>query len=430
LRGRGRLSEEDVAAACREIRLALLEADVNFRVVRDFVARIKEKAVGGEVMDSLTPGQQVVKIVHEELATLLGSTASELDLSGDTPVVLMAGLQGGGKTTTAAKLAHRLKDAGKRPLLVATDLQRPAAVEQLRVVGAQVGVPVFEGAGNNAVAVAREAVEEARRSRLSPVIVDTAGRTHVNDELMAELAEMKKQVAPREVLLVLDAMTGQDAVNAAGAFDRAVGITGLVLSKLDGDARGGAALSVRAVTGRPVKFVGVGEKLEALEVFHPDRMASRILGMGDVVTFIEQADAALGEQEAEQLERMLRERRFDLNDFLRELQRLSKMGSIEHLLGMIPGFQNLRQQMPQQVDPKRMGQMKAIIQSMTRKEREQPDLIDGSRRKRIAAGSGTSRQDVNVVLKQFRQMRGMLMQFAETEETGRMPKGMNLPRLR
>ena len=430
LRGRGRLSEEDVAAACREIRLALLEADVNFRVVRDFVARIKEKAVGGEVMDSLTPGQQVVKIVHEELATLLGSTASELDLSGDTPVVLMAGLQGGGKTTTAAKLAHRLKDAGKRPLLVATDLQRPAAVEQLRVVGAQVGVPVFEGAGNNAVAVAREAVEEARRSRLSPVIVDTAGRTHVNDELMAELAEMKKQVAPREVLLVLDAMTGQDAVNAAGAFDRAVGITGLVLSKLDGDARGGAALSVRAVTGRPVKFVGVGEKLEALEVFHPDRMASRILGMGDVVTFIEQADAALGEQEAEQLERMLRERRFDLNDFLRELQRLSKMGSIEHLLGMIPGFQNLRQQMPQQVDPKRMGQMRAIIQSMTRKEREQPDLIDGSRRKRIAAGSGTSRQDVNVVLKQFRQMRGMLMQFAETEETGRMPKGMNLPRLR
>ncbi|MBE9565500.1 MAG: signal recognition particle protein, partial [Proteobacteria bacterium] len=250
------------------------------------------------------------------------------------------------------------------------------------------------------------------------------------DELMAELAEMKKQVAPREVLLVLDAMTGQDAVNAAGAFDRAVGITGLVLSKLDGDARGGAALSVRAVTGRPVKFVGVGEKLEALEVFHPDRMASRILGMGDVVTFIEQADAALGEQEAEQLERMLRERRFDLNDFLRELQRLSKMGSIEHLLGMIPGFQNLRQQMPQQVDPKRMGQMRAIIQSMTRKEREQPDLIDGSRRKRIAAGSGTSRQDVNLLLKQFRQMRGMLMQFAETEETGRMPKGMNLPRLR
>lgn len=298
LRGRGRLSEEDVVAACREIRLALLEADVNFRVVRDFVARIKEKAVGGEVMESLTPGQQVVKIVHEELTTLLGGTASELDLSGDTPVVLMAGLQGGGKTTTAAKLAHRLKDAGKRPLLVATDLQRPAAVEQLRVVGAQVGVPVFEGAGNNAVAVAREAVEEARRSRLSPVIVDTAGRTHVDDELMAELAEMKKQVAPREVLLVLDAMTGQDAVNAAGAFDRAVGITGVVLSKLDGDARGGAALSVRAVTGRPVKFVGVGEKLEALEVFHPDRMASRILGMGDVVTFIEQADAALEDRKS------------------------------------------------------------------------------------------------------------------------------------
>jgi len=430
LRGRGRLSEEDVAAACRDIRLALLEADVNFRVVRDFVGRIREKAVGGEVMESLTPGQQVVKIVHEELTALLGSTASEMDLSGDTPVVLMVGLQGGGKTTTAAKLAHRLKDAGKQPLLVATDLQRPAAVEQLRVVGEQVGVPVFEGAGNNAVAVAREAVEEARRLRLSPVIVDTAGRTHVDDELMAELVEMKKQVAPREVLLVLDAMTGQDAVNAAGAFDGAVGITGVVLSKLDGDARGGAALSVRAVTGRPVKFVGVGEKLEALEVFHPDRMASRILGMGDVLTFIEQAGAALDDREAEELERRLRERRFDLNDFLRELQRISKMGSIEHLLGMIPGFQNLRQQLPQQVDPKRMGQMRAIIQSMTLEEREQPDVIDGSRRKRIAAGSGTSRQDVNLLLKQFRQMRGMLMQFAETGQTGRMPKGMNLPRLR
>jgi signal recognition particle subunit SRP54 len=430
LRGRGRLSDEDVAAACRDIRLALLEADVNFRVVREFVTRIKEKAVGGEVMESLTPGQQVVKIVHEELTALLGSTASEMDLSGDTPVVLMVGLQGGGKTTTAAKLAHRLKDAGKRPLLVATDLQRPAAVEQLRVVGEQVGVPVFEGTGSKAVAVAREAVEEARRSRLSPVIVDTAGRTHVDDELMAELVEMKKQVAPREVLLVLDAMTGQDAVNAAGAFDGAVGITGVVLSKLDGDARGGAALSVRAVTGRPVKFVGVGEKLEALEVFHPDRMASRILGMGDVLTFIEQAGAALEEEEAEELERRLRERRFDLNDFQRELQRISKMGSIEHLLGMIPGFQNLRQQMPQQVDPKRMGQMTAIIQSMTLKEREQPDLIDGSRRKRIAAGSGTSRQDVNLLLKQFKQMRGMLMQFAETGETGRMPKGLNLPRFR
>ncbi len=430
LRAKGRLSEQEVAAACREIRLALLEADVNFRVVRDFVNRVSEKAIGQEVMDSLTPGQQVVKIVHEELTSLLGSTASELDLEGEAPVVLMVGLQGGGKTTTAAKLARHLKAKGMRPLLAATDLKRAAAVEQLRVVGEQVGVPVFEGEGEEALAVALGAAAKAREEGLGPAIIDTAGRTHVDEELMAELAAMKEAVSPREVLLVLDAMTGQDAVNVAGEFDRAVGVTGVILTKLDGDARGGAALSVRAVTGRPIKFAGVGEKLDALEVFHPDRMASRILGMGDVATLVEQAEAALDDNEAKELERRLREKRFDLNDFLRELQRLGKMGSLEHLMGLIPGLQALRRQGPLEVDPKRVARMTAIMQSMTPGERERPDIIDGSRRKRIAGGSGTSRQDVNLVLKQFRQMRAMLEQFAEAEEQGRTPKGMGLPRLR
>ena len=430
LRGKGRLSEQDVAAACREIRLALLEADVNFRVAREFVEQVKERAVGREVMESLTPGQQVVKIVYDELTALLGSAAAELDTRGETPVVMMVGLQGGGKTTTAAKLALRLKRGGKRPVLVATDLRRAAAVEQLRVVGEQAGVPVFEGQGGDAAGVARAALEHARRNGLSPVIVDTAGRTHVDQDLMAELAAMKEAVSPREVLLALDAMTGQDAVNVAGEFDRAVGVTGVVLTKLDGDARGGAALSVQSVTGKPIKFVGVGEKLEALEVFHPDRMASRILGMGDVLTLVEQAEAALEEREAQELERRLREKRFDLNDFLRELQRLGRMGSLEHMLGMIPGLQGLRGQMPLEVDPKRLKRMTAIVQSMTSQEREEPDIVDGSRRRRIARGSGVSRQEVNLLLKQFRQMRGMLMEFAELEGRGRLPRGLRIPGLR
>lgn len=426
LRGKGRLSEEEVAAACREIRLALLEADVNFRVVRQFVARVQEKAVGREVLESLTPGQQVVKIVHEELTELLGSEASELDLEGEPPVILMAGLQGGGKTTTAAKLARLLSARGERPLLVATDLRRAAAVEQIQTVGREVGAPVFRGEAQDAVGVARAAVAEARRESLRPVIVDTAGRTHVDEELMQELAAIKQAVSANEVLLVLDAMTGQDAVNVAAEFDRAVGVTGVVLTKLDGDARGGAALSVREVTGRPIKLAGVGERLDALEVFHPDRMASRILGMGDVATLIEQAETAFDEQEAAKLERKLREGRFDLNDFLRELERLSKMGSLDHLLGMIPGLQGLKQQGPLQVDPQRMKQMAAIVQSMTPQERAEPDIIDGSRRRRIARGSGTSRQEVNILLKQFRQMRSMVGQFAEAEQKGRLPGGIRM----
>ena len=430
LRGKGRLSDQEVAAACREIRLALLEADVNFRVVRDFVSRVQAKAAGQEVMASLTPGQQVVKIVHEELTRLLGAQASDLCLGGEAPVILMVGLQGGGKTTTAAKLARRLAAQGRRPLLVATDLRRPAAVEQLKVVGQQVGVPVFEGEGKDPVAVARAAVARAKREGLAPVIVDTSGRTHVDQELMAELVAMKDAVAPQEVLLVLDAMTGQDAVNVAAEFDKSVGVTGVVLTKLDGDARGGAALSVREVTGKPIKLAGIGEKLEALEVFHPDRMASRILGMGDVQTLVEQAEAAFEEEEAEALERRIRERRFDLNDFLRELQRIGKMGSLDQLLAMIPGVQALRQQVPVEVDPKRVRQMAAIVQSMTTEEREKPDLIDGSRRRRIARGSGTSRQEVNLLLKQFRQMRTMLGQFAEAEQKGRASKRIRIPGFR
>jgi len=419
-----------VAAACREIRLALLEADVNFRVVRDFVARVQEQAVGEDVIASLTPGQQVVKIVHEELTRLLGAEASDLELSARPSVVLMVGLQGGGKTTTAGKLARRLAAQGEHPLLAATDLRRPAAVEQLRVVGEQVDVPVFRGDGKDAVGVARAAVERAKSEGLGPVIIDTAGRTHIDEELMAELSSMKDKVRPQEVLLVLDAMTGQDAVNVAAEFDEAIGITGVVLTKLDGDARGGAALSVREVTGKPIKLAGIGEKLDALEVFHPDRMASRILGMGDVQTLVEHAESAFDEKEAADLERRLRERRFDLNDFMREMERLGKMGSLDHLLAMIPGVQALRQQIPMEVDPKRLRHMTAIMQSMSPGERANPDMIDGSRRRRIARGSGRTRQEVNFLLKQFKQMRSMLGQFADAEAKGRLPRQAGIPGFR
>jgi len=430
LRGKGRLSEQDVAAACREIRLALLEADVNFRVVRAFVSRVQEKAVGQDVIESLTPGQQVVKVVHDELTTLLGNETIPVKLAGNPAVVMMVGLQGGGKTTSAAKLARKLSSKGRTPLLVATDLRRPAAVEQLQVVGEQVGVPVFRGSGDNAISVARSAVSEAQRKGRDLVIVDTAGRTHIDTELMAELAEMKSSVSPDELLLVLDAMTGQDAVNVAAEFDDKVGITGVILTKLDGDARGGAALSVREVTAQPIKFAGTGEKLDALEVFHPDRMASRILGMGDVQTLVEQAESSLRDDEAAALERKIRERRFDLNDFMRELQRLQNMGSLDQLLAMIPGVQALQQRMPIEVDPKRIRRMTAIVQSMTLVERENPDIIDGSRRKRIAAGSGTNRQDVNFLLKQFRNMKSLLGQFADAGGSGRLPKGIGVPGFR
>jgi signal recognition particle subunit SRP54 len=418
LRGRGQLSEPDVRQASREIRLALLEADVNFRVVKDFIARVEARAVGREILESLTPGQQVVKIVNEELIQLLGAKAAPLDLGGDLPVVMLVGLQGGGKTTSTGKLGRYLMSQGYSPLLVATDVRRPAAIEQLQVVGQQIGLPVFaRGDRESPLAIAQAALSAGRREGRRPILLDTQGRTHVDSELMAELAEMREAVSPREVLLVVDAMTGQDAVNVAGEFQRQLGVTGFILTKLDGDARGGAALSLTAVTGQPIKFIGVGEKLEALEPFHPDRMASRILGLGDVLTLIERAEAAVDEKEAADLERKLRENRFDLEDFLAQIQRLRKMGSLDHLISMIPGIGRLRG--PVEVDSNALVEMTAIVQSMTPDERADPSLIDGSRRRRIARGSGRSVQGVNQLLAQFRQMKQMIGQFTEMERRGR-----------
>jgi len=418
LRGRGQLSEPDVRQASREIRLALLEADVNFRVVKDFIARVEARAVGQEILESLTPGQQVVKIVNEELIQLLGAKAAPLDLGGDQPVVMLVGLQGGGKTTSTGKLGRYLMSQGYSPLLVATDVRRPAAIEQLQVVGQQIGLPVFaRGDRESPLAIAQAALSAGRREGRRPILLDTQGRTHIDSELMAELAEMRVAVSPREVLLVVDAMTGQDAVNVAGEFQRQLGVTGFILTKLDGDARGGAALSLTAVTGQPIKFIGVGEKLEALEPFHPDRMASRILGLGDVLTLIERAEAAVDEKEAADLERKLRENRFDLEDFLAQIQRLRKMGSLDHLISMIPGIGRLRG--PVEVDSNALVEMTAIVQSMTPDERADPSLIDGSRRRRIARGSGRSVQGVNQLLAQFRQMKQMIGQFTEMERRGR-----------
>jgi signal recognition particle subunit SRP54 len=421
---KGRLSEQDVTEACREIRLALLEADVNFKVVKEFVERVRQRGVGQEVLQSLTPGQQVIKIVKEELTELLGGGEAGLARSPDPPTAYMlVGLQGGGKTTTSAKLARLEKKAGRKPLLVATDVRRPAAIEQLRIVGQQVGVPVFDlGAREAPVNIAAAAVEQARRQGLDPVILDTQGRLHIDEELMAELRRMQQQIAPTEVLLVLDAMTGQDAVRVAQEFDAALALTGFILTKLDGDARGGAAVSIRAVTGKPIKLVGVGEKLDALEPFHPDRMVSRILGMGDVLTLIERAEEAFDERQAAALERKLRTRTFDLNDFMEQLGQISKMGPLEQLLDLIPGMRQMRLPGGLEVDPARLKQLKAIMQSMTPEERARPEIIKGSRRRRIALGSGTSPQAVNQLLNQFRQLEETYHRFAEMESRGRMPK--------
>jgi len=426
LTGKGRLSEQDVALACREIRLALLEADVNFRVVKDFVARIQEKAAGKEILESLTPGQQVVKIVNEELVHLLAGDEQQADKPADT--YMLVGLQGGGKTTTAAKLALHLRNKGKRPLLVATDLRRPAAVEQLAIIGRQVNVPVFLPEGEkDSLRVALAALKHAREQGLSPVIIDTQGRTHVDNELMAELKEMRGALPSAEVLLVLDAMTGQEAVKVAQAFEEALNLSGFILTKLDGDARGGAALSLRSVAGKPIRYIGTGEKPEALEPFLPERMASRILGMGDILTLIEKAEVVISEKEARALEEKIRRHRFDLNDFLEQCQRISKMGSLDSLLAMIPGLGGMRQQLQGGVDPKALNQMMAIIQSMTVREREEPEIIKGSRRRRIAKGSGVRVEEVNLVLSQFRQMKQMLAQF--TDKGAGLGKGIRLPKL-
>lgn len=409
MRGSARVSEKDVKEMMREIKLALLEADVNFKVVKDFIKSVSERAVGQDVLESLTPGQQVVKIVHEELIKLMGSVPSKLTYSPAPPTVyMMVGLQGSGKTTTTGKLANMLRKEGKRPLLVACDVYRPAAVKQLQVVGGQLNIPVFEmGTDNDPVEIAKKAVAHAKSMQFDMVIIDTAGRLHVDEELMDELIRIKETVKPQEILLVVDAMTGQDAVNVAGAFNEKLGIDGIVLTKLDGDTRGGAALSTRAVTGKPIKLAGLGEKLSDLEVFYPDRMASRILGMGDVLSLIEKAQTAFDEKKALEMEKKMRTATFTLDDFLEQMQQVKKMGPLNQVLGMIPGM-NTKALKGIDVDEKQFARVGAIIQSMTKQERNNPNILNASRRQRIAKGSGTTVTDVNRLLKQFDDMKKLM----------------------
>jgi signal recognition particle subunit SRP54 len=419
---RGKLDDEAISKAMREIRLALLEADVNFQVVKDFVARVRERAVGEEVLKSLTPGQQVVKIVHEELTTLMGTGDSRLAFAGRPPtVILLAGLQGSGKTTAAAKLALLLRKEGKRPALVAADLQRPAAIEQLEQLGRQIQVPVFSGERSDPVKATREGIDAADGD---VVIVDTAGRLHVDEALMEELAAVRKEARPTNVLLVLDAMTGQEAVSVAQAFQERVDFDGVVLTKLDGDARGGAALSVKAVTGKPIKLVSVGEKVDQLEYFHPDRMASRILGMGDVLSLIEKAEAAVEEDEREELERRMMQGEFTFDDFLKSYKMLRRMGPVQGVMKLIPGLGNQLEGLDQ-VDEKQLARVEGIILSMTPRERALPHVIDGSRRQRIARGSGTDVQQVNQLLEARKQMAKMMKQM----KGGKMPSlpGLEAP---
>jgi signal recognition particle subunit SRP54 len=425
LRGRGKLDSQDIDKAMREIRLALLEADVNFKVVRDFVAHVKERALGQEVMDSLTPAQQVEKLVNEELTALMGAGDSKLAFSGRPPtVILMAGLQGSGKTTACAKLATFLKKDGKRPVLVAADVYRPAAIDQLVTLAGRAGVPAYApGAHVDPVDIAKQGVEFAREKG-DVAIIDTAGRLHIDEELMEELVRIRKEVKPHNILLVVDAMTGQDAVNAAEQFKERVDIDGVVLTKLDGDARGGAALSVRAVTGKPIKFVSTGEKLGDLDYFHPERMASRILGMGDVLSLIERAQETIDEKQAAQMEERLRKAEFTFEDFLVQMKQVRKMGSLSSIVGMLPGIPGVKQLKNMQVDDKQLDRIEAIVLSMTPEERRRPDIIDGSRRQRIARGSGHAVQEVNALLKQFREMQKMVKQLAG----GKMPKfGPGMP---
>jgi signal recognition particle subunit SRP54 len=419
LRGKGRVTEKDVKEIMREIKLALLEADVNFKVVRNFINQISERAVGQDVLESLTPGQQVIKIVHEELINLMGQTPSKLTFSPKPPsVYLMVGLQGSGKTTTSGKLANLLRKQGKNPLLVACDIYRPAAIKQLQVIGSQLNIPVFAvGDKMNPVDIAKAAIEHAKSKQYDVVIIDTAGRLHINEELMEELQNIKHNVTLHEVLLVVDSMTGQDAVNVAESFNNKLGIDGIILTKLDGDTRGGAALSVKSITNKPIKFVGMGEKLDELEPFYPDRMASRILGMGDVLSFIEKAQEAFDEKKALEMERKMRTQQFTLDDFLEQMQQLKNMGPLNQVLGMIPGMSN-KMLKNIDVDEKKMSHIEAIIKSMTRKERNQPAIINGSRRKRIAAGSGTTIQEVNKLLKDFEGMKKMIKKMSDMGKRG------------
>ncbi|MBO5101305.1 MAG: signal recognition particle protein [Clostridia bacterium] len=426
-RNKGKLSEADVKEGMREVKLALLEADVNFKVVKEFVKSVTERAVGTQVLESLVPAQQIVKIVNEELIKLMGGEAPKINISPKPPtVVMMVGLQGAGKTTHAGKIAAMYKQKSKNPLLVACDVYRPAAVDQLKIVGEQAGIPVFSmGTKISPVEIAKAGVLHAKKNGNDMVIIDTAGRLHIDEELMAELVKIKESVSPSEILLTVDAMTGQDAVNVAKSFNDLLDITGVVLTKMDGDTRGGAALSVKYITGKPIKFIGTGEKLDAIELFHPDRVASRILGMGDILSLIEKAEAAYDEKQAKELERKMREQTFSLEDFLMQMRQLKKMGNLEQLLGMMPGM-NAGALKNAQIDEHQMDKIEAIILSMTKEERLKPEIINGSRRKRIANGSGTTVEDINKLLKQFEQMRKMMKQLSG-KGARRLMGGMKLP---
>lgn len=421
---KGKLTPEIVDEAMREVRLTLLEADVNYKVVKNFVKVVKERSIGSDVMESLTPGQQVIKIVNEELTKMMGCKSEKLDLSGKSPaVILMCGLQGAGKTTTSAKLALNLKNSNKRPLLVAADVYRPAAIKQLETVGKQVEVPVFTmGDKISPVDISKASIEYAKRNGYDVVLIDTAGRLHIDKEMMDEIQNIKESTNPNEILLVVDAMTGQDAVNVAKTFNDSLEITGIILTKLDGDARGGAALSIRSVVDKPIKFVGMGEKLNELETFYPDRMASRILGMGDVLTLIEKAESAIDEKSAKELEQKLRDQSFTLDDYLTQLEQVRSMGPLEDILSMIPGM-NKSVLKGVNVDEKEFDRIEAIIKSMTPKEREKPEIIDRSRRKRIADGSGTQITDVNKLLKQFKDLKKVMKQFGNIEKNMRKGRG-------
>ena len=426
-RNKGKLTEADVKEGMREVKLALLEADVNFKVVKDFVKSVTERAVGSEVLESLLPAQQIIKIVNEELIKLMGTESAKLEINPKPPtVIMMVGLQGAGKTTHTGKIARMYKQKGKNPLLVACDIYRPAAIEQLKIVGSSIDVPVFSlGTKISAADIAKAGIEHAKKHGHDMVFIDTAGRLHIDEELMGELVNIKKTTSPTEILLVVDAMTGQDAVNVAKSFNELLDITGVVLTKMDGDTRGGAALSVKYITGKPIKFIGTGEKLDAIELFHPDRMASRILGMGDVLSLIEKAEAAFDEKNAKDLERKIREQTFTLDDFLMQMRQIKKMGNINQLVSMLPGV-SAGALKDAQVDEKQMQRIEAIILSMTPSERLKPEIINGSRRKRIAKGSGTSVEDVNKLLRQFEQMKKTMKQFSNMGKR-KMFGGMKLP---
>ena len=436
LRGHGKLTADDVNATMREIRIALLEADVNFKVVKDFIKKIKERAVGQEVLESLTPAQAVIKIVNEELTALMGQTQSHINISPKAPtIIMMVGLQGAGKTTSAGKLGLMFKKQGKHPLMVAADIYRPAAIKQLQVLGSQIDIPVFAKEDcKDAVRIANEAIDYAKSHANDIVIIDTAGRLHIDENLMQELKSIKEDVKPHEILLVVDAMTGQDAVNVAESFNNDLGLDGVILTKMDGDARGGAALSVKAVTGCPIKFVGAGEKLEALEPFYPDRMASRILGMGDVLTLIEKAQTAFDAEEAKKMEKAFRKNEFTLDDFLSQLNQVRKLGSFENILGMIPGMGGLKKKLGDvdiDMNGKEIKHIEAIIRAMTPEEKRNTKIINGSRRKRIAMGSGTKVQEVNKLLKQFEEMKKMMKKMSNMKHLNKKGKkgkgGFKLP---